>query len=117
MSLEERYRKKPLSFLVTVVEQAEDYRPEAVDLAKALIREKGDESEVLKAAREVVGEKIRQYLESFSVLSDELELPNSYYLNEEEVKLVFRSQFAAWKNQNDDMIPDSWLYVLGAGFG
>lgn len=118
MSLIDRYNNKSLIELVKIVESAQEYQPEAVETAKQLIRDrKLDQADILKASREVISQKINSYLESFSPVNDKLVLPESHYLNEEEVKLVFKTCFTEWKHQNDDMIPDGWQYVLAAGFG
>jgi hypothetical protein len=118
MSLIERYQNKPLTELVKIVESARDYQPEAVETAKQIIRDrKLDQADILKASREVISEKINAYLQTFSPVNDKLMLPTSHYLNEEEVKLVFKTCFTEWKHENDDMIPDGWKYVLAAGFG
>ncbi|MEX2597212.1 MAG: hypothetical protein WEC59_09825 [Salibacteraceae bacterium] len=118
MTIADRYKQKPLLFLVKVIEHAPDFQPEAVEAAKREIQSrKVDRADILKAARQVITEDIDAYLDSFSVVNDKLKLPKSFFLNEEEVKLVFQTCFVRWKEESDDMIPDSWLYVLGAGFG
>jgi hypothetical protein len=118
LDLIKRYQKKSSAELVRIIETAEDYQPSAIEVAKDVLRSRNlEQAEVLRLAREVQSEKIEAYLENFSVLNDKLELPESHFLNEEEMKLVFKTCFTRWKTENDDMIPDSWLYVLGAGFG
>lgn len=118
MSLKERYTKQPLEFLVGVIESPGDFTDEARLTARDVIRERKLEPEtVIKAARTVIQDRIRAYLADFDVINDTLELPKSVLLEEEDVKLLFRTAFTEWKNQNDDMTPDSWQYVLGAGFG
>jgi len=118
MSYQDRYQKLSLAQLVRIVESADDYQAGAVEAAKEEIKRRRPEpSELLQSSRAVLKERIERYLNDFSVVNDQLVLQKSHYMNEEEVKLLFRSCFAEWKKENDDMIPDSWLYVLGAGFG
>lgn len=115
MQLEQQYSSRPTSFLIRVIEQSEAFRPEAVAAAKRVLRNRNpSQGDLLKAAREVMTERINAYLDSFSVVNDALVLPQSHYLNEEEVKLVFRACFSARKGAFDDMIPEAWKYVLGA---
>lgn len=118
MELIERYRKKTNEELVKVIESPADYQPEAIKVAKQVLRSRNlEQADLLKLARAIQTEKIDRYLDGFSVVNDKLELPESHFLNEEEMKLLFKTCFTRWKEENDDMIPDSWLYVLGAGFG
>jgi hypothetical protein len=53
------------------------------------------------------------YLVNFSLVNDNFALPTSAFLNEEEVKLVFRICFTQRKNEFDDMIPDALKYAIG----
>ncbi|MEQ9188757.1 MAG: hypothetical protein RLP15_13565 [Cryomorphaceae bacterium] len=115
MELELQYHSRPTVFLIRVIEQSEDFRPEAVVAAKQVLRQRNpSHGDLLKAAREVMTERINTYLDGFSVVNDALVLPQSHFLNEEEVKLVFRACFSARKGEFDDMIPEAWKYVLGA---
>lgn len=61
--------------------------------------------------------QILAYLQQFNVLTDQLELPESQLMSSDEVTELFKETFHAWKAENDDMIPDSWKYVIGAAFG
>lgn len=118
MTLADRYFDKPLSFLINIVEKRDDYSEEAFETALVEIKRQGFErSEIITEVRKRLSEEMENYLSSFNVVNDQLILPTSYYLNEEEVKLLFRQVFATWQNKTDDMTPDSWQYVLGAGLG
>lgn len=118
MTLAERYADKPLSFLINIIENRNDYSEEAFETALAEIKRQGfDRSEIITEVRKRLSDEIENYLTNFNVVNDKLILPTSYYLNEEEVKLLFRQVFATWQNKTDDMTPDSWQYVLGAGLG
>lgn len=118
MSLTERYKNQPLSFLVNIIEHKEDYTLEARDAALSEISRQGIEREqVIVEARKQLSIRIENYLNEFNVINDKLKLPESYYFNEEEVKLLFKTVFNAWNNKQEDMTPDSWQYILGAGLG
>ncbi|MEZ4720406.1 MAG: hypothetical protein R2813_00850 [Flavobacteriales bacterium] len=119
MTLTERYKLFSSEALVQIIESEEgDYTNEAIEAARAELKTRGvTNDDLLSLSRKVIGERIKTYLENFDVINDQLELPKSRILNEEEIKLLFQTVFAHWKSENDDMIPDSWKYVLGAGFG
>lgn len=108
-----RYAAKSSAELVQIIETAEDYQPTAIEAAKAILNARNlDQAEILKLARSVQKVKIERYLDAFSVVNDRLQLPESHFLNEEEMKLLFGICFTRWKEENDDMIPDSWLYAM-----
>jgi predicted rRNA methylase YqxC with S4 and FtsJ domains len=114
MTLRERYMSAEIEFLVSVIERSEDYTPEALATAREVMQvRRPDPAQVLKASRAIIQQKIDAYLSDFSVWSDALILPRSVFLNEEEVLLLFRSCFAARKNEFDDMIPEAWKYAIG----
>jgi len=118
LTLRERYRSQSLEFLVTVLENPGDYTEEAAIIAREELQMRRIPREDLVAlARKLLSEKLRLYLDQFDVVNDSLELPESHFLNEEEVKIQFMAVFAQWKNERDDMIPDSWHYIIGAAFG
>lgn len=95
-----------------------DYTSGAIQAAKSVLKTKGlDESAARSIAREILTKRMVEYLNNFDVVNDTLRLPLSQLLNEEEVKLLFQNVFAQWKSERDDMIPDSWKYVIAAGFG
>lgn len=114
MNFEQRYSNEPLGNLVHIIEHAEDYQPQAVEAARKVIRRRGlSQSDILSAARAVMTKRVHAYLDNFSVVNDSFQLPKSAFLNEEEVKLVFRTCFTERKNEFDDMIPDAWKYAIG----
>ena len=118
MALRERYSGKNLDFFVRMLECPEDYTPEALQAAAQELKERNVTGEALKAiAVELLKDKLLDYFENFSVINDELTLPNSNILSKEEVMPVFIELFEEWKAENDDRIPDNWKYVIGAGFG
>lgn len=114
MTLQERYQGKELSFLINIIEHQNDYTPDAVNAARFEIMRQGiPRDEVFAEARKMLKQRITDYLENFDAVNDELKLIESYYFNEEEVKLYFREIFAEWQQKHNDMIPDGWLYALG----
>lgn len=118
MTLKERYASQSIEQLVLIIESPVDYTEEARSVAKEVLSERHVEREaIVSASRKVLKGRILDYLENFDVINDKLELPKSALQNEEEVKLLFRTVFTEWKNEREDMIPDSWKYVIGAGFG
>ncbi len=118
MSLEETYKGKSIEFLIGLLENQADYTEDAPSAARAeLHRRQVDQDEIRSIARRMLQDKIRMYLDDFDVLNDQLSLPESSILNEEEVKAEFRIVFAQWKANKEDMIPDSWQYVIGAALG
>lgn len=118
MSLAQRYQNKPIQFLINIIEHKEDYTPEAVQTAiNELLRQGVDREVIIKEARKHLTERIERYLEGFNVVNDKLELPQSHYFNEEEVKLIFKTVFHQWSEKSEDMTPDSWQYILAAGLG
>lgn len=119
MNLIERYNRCTNEELVAIIESTpDDYTKKAKDAAAAILKSrKLSEDEIRSLARAVIGKRIRVYLKAFDVINDQLELPKSALLNSEEVKALFQSEFAHFKNESDDMIPDSWQYILAAAFG
>lgn len=114
MTLQERYKGKELSFLINIVEHQQDYTLEAVYVVKQEIVNQGfSQEQVFDEARKMLKKRIWDYLEGFDVVNGKLELIESYYFNEEEVKLYFREVFTEWQQKHKDMIPEGWLYTLG----
>ncbi len=118
MTLEEQYNNKPLEVLVEIVERSEGYTTEAMRAVATALKERKVTPDALKAvAEELLKQQIHDYLENFSVINDELSLPSSNILAKEEVVTIFKEIFLQWKQENDDMIPDGFKYILGAAFG
>ena len=118
MTLAERYHDQSLSFLINIIEHQHDYTPEAVNAAiNEILRQGHERSSVIAEARKLLSQRIESYLDQFNVVNDKLELPQSHYFNEEEVKLIFMHVFNQWNTKTEDMTPDSWQYILAAGFG
>ena len=118
MTLAERYKNKSLSFLVNIIEHQSDYTENAIQTAFAEIKFQAIRRElVIAEARSQLSQAIEVYLYQFNVINDSLTLPESYYFNEEEVKLIFRAVFSSWNTKQEDMNPDSWQYILAAGLG
>ncbi|GAB4377539.1 MAG: hypothetical protein Kow0075_06190 [Salibacteraceae bacterium] len=113
-----RFSEMSVRELVELLEAPEGhYTPEAIELARTELKNrKASREELLTAARTVLEDRIDRYMRDFDVVNDELVLPTSRFLNEEEVKLIFLKEFKRWKNENDDLIPDGWKYAIGAGF-
>jgi hypothetical protein len=119
MDLVKRYSRHTNEELIEVIECAnDDYTQGALDAVAVIIKNRQLSEEDLRSiAREVIGNRIREYLKNFDVINDKLELPKSKLLNTEEVKALFSNEFSRCKNESDDMIPDSWQYILAAAFG
>lgn len=119
MDLIERYSRHSNKELIEIIESPrDDYTKEAIDAVKHIVKNRQlTEEEIRSMSREIIGSRIREYLKGFDVINDKLELPKSRLLNEEEVKALFQTEFARFKNESDDMIPDSWQYILAAAFG
>lgn len=118
MNLEQKYSEKSVEFLVRILEFPSEYTPEALQAAAAVLRSRNVmEATIKEVASNLLKTRLLDYFENFSVINDELTLPTSNILSREEVVPVFTQLFEEWKKENDDMIPDSWKYVIGAGFG
>ncbi|MDA7744609.1 hypothetical protein N8911_00775 [bacterium] len=119
MDLVKRYSRHTNEELIEIIESPSgDYTQIALDAVGVVIKNRQLSEEDLRSlSREVIGGRIREYLKSFDVINDELEMPVSRLLNTEEVKALFQTEFARFKNESDDMIPDSWQYILAAAFG
>lgn len=119
MDLVERYSRHSNKELVDIIESpVDDYSEAAIDAVKTIVKNRQlTEEDVRSLSREIIGLRIREYLKNFDVINDELTMPHSRLLNEEDVKALFQTEFARFKNESDDMIPDSWQYILAAAFG
>ena len=119
MDLVKRYSRNTNEELIEIIESPDgDYTQVALDAVRVVIKNRQLSEEDLRSlSREVIGNRIREYLKSFDVINDQLEMPVSNLLNVEEVKALFKTEFAQFKNESDDMIPDSWQYILAAAFG
>ncbi|GAB5537951.1 MAG: hypothetical protein Salg2KO_00540 [Salibacteraceae bacterium] len=119
MTLRDRYASFSNEKLMAIADSPEgDYRPDAKNLAHQILIGRGlDVPQINRLARQLMMERIWNYLDQFDVVNDTFVLPVSKYLNETEVKSIFTETFTRWKHEQDDMIPDGWQYVLAAGLG
>ena len=105
--------------LVAIVESPDEhYTDLAREAATIELQHRRISNESIKEmALSYQRKRVLDYLKAFNVVNDELRLPKSNILNESEVRELFQQTFLEWKKENDDMIPDSWKYVIGAAFG
>ena len=116
MRIKEHYQKADLQTLVETIETPDDYTDEAVEAAiNELESREVDDEDVRLIALNILTQKARGMLQSFSPVNDELTLPTSYFLKRDEVVKIFKREFDAHVERRQQMTPDSWSYVIGAG--
>ncbi|MBI9035134.1 MAG: hypothetical protein JEZ03_11745 [Bacteroidales bacterium] len=115
MTIQEKYQNESLDFLINIIENHQDYTKEAVELAKTeIVNRKPEKENVVEISRTIITQKIREYLDDFSSLNDEIILPKSIFLKEEEIEEIFNQEFEVWKERKDALRPNGLDYITGA---
>lgn len=114
MTLEESIKSKDLKGLITIIEDAENYTKECVELAAHELADRNVErEEVIQCASEIAREKIRHDLKSFSPLNDEIEMPKSFILQRDEILEVLKSEFYEMQERRQALDVDVLKYIVG----
>lgn len=80
--------------LIAIVENAQLYQQETVEVAKELLEGRAPDPTFIKeCARKLMHERLRIYFGNFSIWNDELEIPTSEFLTETEVLRIFEIEY------------------------
>lgn len=114
MSLRKRFAKKESTELVEILENAESYTPEAMEVAEEELfsRELG-EAVIHQMAVDYNTERIKDMLDKFDPLNDKLEVPKSFFLEHEAMREMLKTEFKAFIDQKQGFRFDVMQYAMG----
>ena len=114
MSLQKRFSKKSNIELIQIIESADSYTSQAIDVAKDELRSRQLKPHVLQElAIQVHREKFRKMLDAFDPLNDQLQLPKSLLLGREELQELLKEEFEYFMDQREGFRFDVWQYAIG----
>lgn len=114
MSLYLTYIRKSNFELMTILENSENYTPEALDVVREIFDEKKLEGEELrKLAVEVNQQIIEETIQKLDPLNDELNFHKSEYLDSAEIKEMYLTILKKHMDRKEGFKFNVWLYALG----
>lgn len=115
MSFEEKIAAKSDKELIEILENRENYVPKFVEFAEFESTNRSISVEDIKEiATDLVLQKVKEVLRSYSPLQGKLNIPKSYFLSKEEVLEITKIEFEIWLERKEDFGFDVWKYAIGA---
>ena len=97
--------------LIAIIENAHNYRSETIAVAKELLEGRALEFEFVKnCARSLMHEKLELYFGNFDIYNDEMEIPLSEFLSEEEVLEIFEDEYQNFLSNRNSFRSDMNQY-------
>lgn len=101
--------------LIEILENRENYVPKFIQYAEFELDNRIISQEKLaELAQNLVLDKVREKLKSYTPLKGKFEPPSSYFLSKEEVLEITRNEFIEWLERKEDLKIDVWNYVIAA---
>lgn len=114
MSLYLTYIRKSNLELISIIENSEDYTPEALDVIHEIFDERNiDEAELRRLVLEVNQKKIEEKIMKLDPLNDELTYHESDYLDSAEIKEMYKKTLKDHMDRKEGFKFNVWLYALG----
>ena len=111
-SLYQRYINSSNEKLIVIMDNEKLYLPKTVEVVKAILEErKLDKEFVKKIATSLMHEQLEHFFGSYNIWSDELILPTSKFLTEEEVLEIFEIEFDNYQKDRLDFSADLNMYM------
>ncbi|CAG5085407.1 hypothetical protein [Parvicella tangerina] len=115
MSFEKKIASKTDFELAEILENRENYVPQFVEFAEFELSNRSISVEEFKEiAKQLVIQKVKEALKSYSPLKGKFNIPSSHFLTEEEVLAITKVEFEAWLERKEDFGFDVWKYAVGA---
>jgi len=110
-NLYKRYFYSSNEKLIAIIENANLYQIETVDVAKEILEGRALESEFIKScASSLMHERLEHFFGNFNIWNDELEIPTSEFLSEKEVHEIFEIEYNSYLNDREDFGLDMKVY-------
>lgn len=114
MDLAKRYARKDTKTLIQVLENPADFSPEALAAAEAELDFRNIEPEALNnLILEVNRERIIELLNHLNPVNDELVVPKSHWLTDEEMRKMTKEEFKLLLDRKDGFRFNVWNYAIG----
>lgn len=114
MTLYERYIRKETFELLEILENAQDYTQECVDVVWEIFEFRElTKALVLDDILLINKRKISKRLESFNPTQEKLEMHKSNFLEHEEMKVLYQIELKKFIDKQDHFGFDVWSYAVG----
>jgi len=111
-SLYRRYLNSSNEKLIVIIEQSHLYQPKTVETVMEILQERNLDSHLVKnIARSLMHEHLDHFFGNYNIWSDELTLPESEFLTEDEVLEIFEIEFDNYQNDRLDFSADLNMYM------
>lgn len=106
-----RYFHSSNEKLIAIIENANRYQSETVEVAKEILHDRALDIDIIKSsARSLMQERLEHFFGNFNIWSDDLEIPKSEFLSEEEVLEIFELEYNSYLNDREDFGLDMNVY-------
>jgi len=115
MTLKQRHENKSDYDLLYIMEHAEGYTPEAIEVISEILGERAIDSDDLKAmALEINVAKVKKQLKDFDPINDEIVIHQSRYLDDATIKSIYKELFDQMIQEREGYRFDVfWKYAIG----
>jgi len=111
-SLFHRYLNSSNEKLIVIIDQSHLYQPKTVETVRAILEDRNLDTELVKnIARSLMQEQLEHFFGNYNIWNDELKLPKSEFLTEEEVLEIFEIEFDNYQNDRLDFSADLNMYM------
>lgn len=114
MDFKARYENEDDKTIVNMIESPADFVKECRDAVYEILEERAISKEELKQfAKDINRSKARAQFEKLDPLNDEIQILESAFLTEEELKPIYADELNAFMQDRDGFRFNVWLYALG----
>jgi len=111
-SLYHRYLNSSNEKLIVIIEHSHLYLPQTVETVRVIFKErKLDEDLVKNIARSLMHESLEHFFGNYNIWSEELRLPKSKFLTEDEVLEIFEVEFENYQMDRLHFSSDLNMYM------
>lgn len=111
-SLYHRYLNSSNEKLIVIIEQSHLYQTATVENVRAILEDRKLETVFVKnIARSLMHEHLEHFFGNYNIWSDELTLPKSEFLTEDEVLEIFEIEFDNFQMDRLDFSADLNMYM------
>jgi hypothetical protein len=113
-TIRQRYANKPTEDLMWVLENPDHYTQECFQEVELLFLDRQvSEEEISSLAIDLNRKKIREQLDRFDPINDEVSIQESYFLSPKEVKRLYQEELKLLIERKDGFRFDVWQYAIG----
>ena len=114
MTLKERYNEEDNVTLISILENSDNYTSECISVVQEILNNRDFDPHFQKnVAESLMRDKIKKMLDTFDPINEKIKLPESNFLNDEEIIEILKEEFEKFIETKEALKFDVWKYAIG----